>query len=103
LHEILAVLALLSILLGNLLALMQNNLKRLLGYSSIAHFGYILVAVVASRSFAVEAVGVYLLTYAITTLGAFGVIALMSSPYRGQDADILFEYRGLFWKRPYLT
>lgn len=103
LHELLAVLAVLSILGGNLLALLQSNLKRLLAYSSIAHFGYLLVAVVASRNFAIEAVGVYLLTYTITTLGAFGVIALMSSPCKGRDADALFEYRGLFWKRPYLT
>jgi NADH-quinone oxidoreductase subunit N len=46
---------------------------------------------------------VYLVTYVITSLGAFGVITLMSSPYNGRDADALFEYRGLFWRRPYLT
>jgi NADH-quinone oxidoreductase subunit N len=42
-------------------------------------------------------------TYVLTSLGAFGVITLMSSPYTGRDADALFEYRGLFWRRPYLT
>jgi NADH-quinone oxidoreductase subunit N len=46
---------------------------------------------------------VYLVTYVITSLGAFGVITLMSSPYNGRDADALYEYRGLFWRRPYLT
>lgn len=50
-----------------------------------------------------EAIGVYLVTYVITSLGAFGVITLMSSPYNGRDADALYEYRGLFWRRPYLT
>ena len=103
LFDVLAAIAFVSILVGNLLALTQTNLKRLLGYSSIAHFGYLLVAVVATSPLAVEAVAVYLLTYVVTTLGAFGVVALMSSPYQGKDADALFDYRGLFWRRPYLT
>jgi NADH-quinone oxidoreductase subunit N len=103
LFDVLTVIAIVSIAIGNLLALTQTNLKRLLGYSSIAHFGYILVAIVAHAPLSVEAVGVYLVTYQATTLGAFGVVALMSSPYQGQDADAIFDYRGLFWRRPYLT
>ena len=103
LNDVLSIIAVLSILVGNLLALTQSNLKRLLGYSSIAHFGYMLIALVASKGLAVEAIGVYLVTYVITSLGAFGVITLMSSPYNGRDADALYEYRGLFWRRPYLT
>jgi NADH-quinone oxidoreductase subunit N len=101
LSELLTLIAIASILFGNLLALLQNNLKRLLGYSSIAHFGYLLVALIASKGLAVEAVGVYLATYVLTSLGAFGVITLMSTPYSGRDADALYEYRGLFWRRPY--
>ncbi|MFB4370255.1 MULTISPECIES: NADH-quinone oxidoreductase subunit NuoN [unclassified Pseudomonas] len=103
LNDLLTVIAIASILFGNLLALVQNNLKRLLGYSSIAHFGYLLVALVASKGLAVEAIGVYMATYVLTSLGAFGVITLMSTPYNGRDADALYEYRGLFWRRPYLT
>jgi NADH-quinone oxidoreductase subunit N len=103
LNELLTLIAIASIIFGNLLALLQNNLKRLLGYSSIAHFGYLLVALIASKGLAVEAVGVYLATYVLTSLGAFGVITLMSTPYSGRDADALYEYRGLFWHRPYLT
>jgi NADH-quinone oxidoreductase subunit N len=103
LNELLTLIAIASIIFGNLLALLQNNLKRLLGYSSIAHFGYLLVALIASKGLAVEAVGVYLATYVLTSLGAFGVITLMSTPYSGRDADALYEYRGLFWRRPYLT
>ena len=103
LSTVLAVIAVASILIGNLLALTQSNLKRLLGYSSIAHFGYLLIALIASKGLAMEAMGVYLVTYVITSLGAFGVITLMSSPYAGRDADALYEYRGLFWRRPYLT
>ncbi|MBS7660479.1 NADH-quinone oxidoreductase subunit NuoN [Pseudomonas lalucatii] len=103
LNDLLTLIAIASILFGNLLALLQSNLKRLLGYSSIAHFGYLLVALVASKGLAVEAIGVYLATYVLTSLGAFGVITLMSTPYNGRDADALYEYRGLFWRRPYLT
>jgi NADH-quinone oxidoreductase subunit N len=103
LTDVMSVIAVASILVGNLLALTQTNLKRLLGYSSIAHFGYLMIAMVASKGMAVEAINVYLVTYVLTSLGAFGVITLMSSPYSGRDADAMFEYRGLFWRRPYLT
>ena len=100
---LLSLLAVASILFGNLLALLQSNLKRLLGYSSIAHFGYLLIALIASKGIASEAIGVYLFTYVLTSLGAFGVVTLMSTPFQGRDCDALFEYRGLFWRRPYLT
>lgn len=99
----LSLMAIASILIGNLLALNQTNLKRLLGYSSIAHFGYLLIALIAADGLATEAVSVYLTAYLLSTLGAFGVVSLMSSPFKGRDADALFEYRGLFWRRPYLT
>ncbi|CAJ1836258.1 NADH-quinone oxidoreductase subunit N [Aeromonas jandaei] len=104
-HWLLAAMAFISILIGNLLALVQSNIKRMLGYSSISHFGYLLAVIVASRigQMPVEAAGVYLLMYLFTSLGAFGVVSMMSSPYRGKDADSLHSYRGLFWKRPYLT
>lgn len=101
--DALSAIALVSILVGNVLALMQTNIKRLLAYSSIAHLGYLLVALIASGEFAVEAVGVYLITYSVTTLGAFGVVGLMSSPRGERDADNLYDYRGLFWRRPFLV
>jgi NADH-quinone oxidoreductase subunit N len=101
--DALSVSAVLSIIIGNVLALQQENLKRLLAYSSIAHFGYLLVALIASGPLASDAVGIYLLTYMVTTLAAFGVITLMSSPYKEQDAGVLFDFRGLFWKRPWLA
>ncbi|SIR45694.1 NADH dehydrogenase subunit N [Aeromonas sp. RU39B] len=104
-HWLLAAMAVVSIVLGNLLALLQGNIKRMLGYSSISHFGYLLTVVVASRLGQIpeEAAGVYLLMYLLTSLGSFGVVSMMSSPYQGKDADSLHHYRGLFWKRPYLT
>jgi NADH-quinone oxidoreductase subunit N len=100
--DALATLAILSIVVGNVLALRQSNLKRLLAYSAIAHFGYMLVALIASGPLATEAVGIYLLTYSITTLAAFGVITLVSSPL-DHEAQALSDYRGLFWRHPGLA
>jgi NADH-quinone oxidoreductase subunit N len=100
--NVLWLLAVLSIIVGNVLALRQQNLKRLLAYSAIAHFGYMLVALIASGPFATEAVGVYLLTYSITTLAAFGVISVASSPL-DHEVQVLPDYRGLFWQRPGLA
>lgn len=103
LHYAIEAIALASMLVGNLLALRQNNIKRLLGYSAIGHLGYLLTVIVVSNDLAVEAAGVYLTVYVLTTLGAFGVVTLVSSPFGGQDAASLHHYRGLFWRRPFLA
>ncbi|WP_024554036.1 NADH-quinone oxidoreductase subunit NuoN [Franconibacter helveticus 513] len=102
---VLGIIAFISIIFGNLMALSQTNIKRLLGYSSISHLGYLLVALIALHSgeMSMETVGVYLAGYLFSSLGAFGVVSLMSSPYRGPDADSLYSYRGLFWHRPILS
>jgi NADH-quinone oxidoreductase subunit N len=96
-----AVIALLSMIAGNLLALLQNNIKRILAYSSIAHLGYLLVAFLASGSMRGAAVAFYLAAYFVTTLGAFGVIALLSKKER--DADTIDDYRGLAFHQPWLA
>ena len=88
--------AIASMIVGNLLALFQNNVKRLLAYSSIAHLGYLLVAFIASGSFAQQAVAFYLTAYFITTIGAFGVITVLS------DQEPLSSFRGLAWRYPVL-
>ncbi len=103
LRSLLIVLALITMLGGNLLALFQANIKRLLGYSSVAHFGYLLVALVVGGPLAIETTGVYLVTYLVTTLAAFGVVTQVSSPFKGEDAAGLHHYRGLFWRRPWLA
>lgn len=103
LRAVLTVLALASMLVGNLLALTQSNLKRILGYSSIAHFGYLLTVLVVADGLAAETGGVYLITYVLSTLAAFGVVILVSNTASGEDAAALHYYRGLFWRRPYLT
>ncbi len=96
-----SVIAIASMCVGNLLALQQTNVKRILAYSSIAHFGYILVAFLAGAMMAIEAVSFYLVAYAVTTLAAFGVVTVLSGPER--DADELEDYRGLFWRQPVLA
>ena len=93
--------AVLSMFAGNLLALLQDNIKRLLAYSSIAHLGYLLVALLAGGPLAVEAVTFYLTAYFVTTLGAFGVVSVLSKP--GREAEALNDYRSLFWNRPWLA
>ena len=96
-----AIIAIASMLIGNLMALLQNNVKRILAYSSIAHMGYLLVAFEASGAMASEAVAFYLVAYFITTVGAFGVVTVLSDEER--DADTLEDYAGLFWRRPMLA
>jgi NADH-quinone oxidoreductase subunit N len=90
-----------SMIAGNLLALLQDNVKRILAYSSIAHMGYLLVAFLVSGQFAVEAVTFYLVAYFVTTLGAFGIISVMSSA--NGEPEEMEDYRGLFWQRPSLA
>jgi NADH-quinone oxidoreductase subunit N len=94
-------LAIASMFVGNILALLQNNVKRILAYSSIAHMGYLLVAFVAGGTLAVTSVCYYLAAYFVTILGAFGVVTALSGPER--DADTLDEYRGMGWRRPWLA
>ncbi|MFA6135269.1 MAG: NADH-quinone oxidoreductase subunit N [Phycisphaerae bacterium] len=86
---------------GNLLALMQRNLKRMLAYSSIAHMGYLLVAFLAGGEMALTAVAFYLVAYFITSLAAFGVMIVLSGSAR--DADALEDYVGLSKAHPVLA
>lgn len=98
---IFSIVAMASMLLGNLLALLQDNVKRILAYSSIAHLGYILIGFLASSSLGAQAATFYLIAYFITTIGSFGIIAVMSGG--GEDAEDISNYEGLFWSRPLLA
>jgi NADH-quinone oxidoreductase subunit N len=95
--------AILSMLAGNLLALLQDNIKRVLGYSSIAHLGYLLVAILAAGAIGQVAVAFYLVTYALTMIAAFGAIAALSSGAALRDTDTITAFRGLFWTQPGLA
>ncbi len=94
----LSAIAIASMFAGNLLALLQNNLKRILAYSSISHLGYVLVAIQVPGPAAAEAAAYYLAAYLITLLLAFGAIAVLSNGEA--DSDRLEDYRGLFWRQP---
>ena len=98
---ILAITAIASMFVGNLLALTQQNIKRMLAYSSIAHLGYLLVAFLSDTQSGLEAIAFYLTAYFPTSIGAFGVLIVMSSSV--QDAETVEDYRGLFWRYPWVA
>lgn len=95
------VIAVLSMLIGNLLALMQKNVKRILAYSSIAHLGYLLVAFIAGKGMGIQAATFYITIYIVTILGAFGIITIVS--HSDSEAADIESYKGLFWRRPFLA
>ncbi len=93
--------AVLTMTVGNVVAIAQSNLKRMLAYSSVAHVGYMLVGVVAGGSLGNGGVLFYLLAYTFTTVGAFGVILLLERG--GQEAVNLEDYSGLSTRHPVLA
>jgi NADH-quinone oxidoreductase subunit N len=90
-----------SMVLGVVAGLVQRNVRRMLAYSSIAHAGYLLMAMTAGNDTGKEAVLFYLLTYALTSLGAFGVTALVAT--RERTNDDLGDYAGLSTRQPLLA
>ena len=90
-----------SMIVGNLLALLQDNVKRILAYSSIAHLGYLLIAFQAGGKLAITAVTYYLVAYFLTTVGSFGVVTVLSG--RAREAENIEDYRGLAWRRPWIS
>ena len=97
------VVAIASMVLGNVAALTQTSVKRMLAYSSIAQAGYILIGVAVTPSEPLGTIGVlyYLAAYAVTNIGAFAVITIMAG--RGEDLDSYDGIRGLAYRRPYVA
>ena len=100
-----AVLAILSMLAGNVLALLQTNIKRMLAYSSIAHMGYLVIILVVGsnpvhRPLAIEAGMYYLIAYTATTIAAFGLLTLLSAGKNQRENIQLQDVSGLFWHQP---
>jgi len=98
---ILWVLAVLTMTLGNVVAIAQQNIKRMLAYSSIAHAGYILVAMVAAGELGTASVLYYILAYAFMNLGAFGVVILYGR--KGEENINISDYSGMASKYPLLA
>jgi NADH-quinone oxidoreductase subunit N len=97
-QPLLAVIAMLTMTVGNVTALLQNNLKRMLAYSSIAHAGYLLVAVVAGGPDGAGAAVFYLAAYSAMNLGAFAILTMLG---RGSDEPLLVsDLAGLGFRQP---
>ncbi len=92
-----AVLATVTMTIGNLIALAQKNMKRLLAYSSIAHAGYVLVGVATGTEFGLASVVLYLIVYLITNLAAFGIVGAVSKTI---GSDEIKDYAGLSRRSP---
>mgnify|MGYP000477657333 CR=1 FL=1 len=95
----LAVLSVLSMTIGNLVAIWQNNLKRLLAYSSIAHAGYMLMGIVVLSNEGISAVLIYFVVYLFMNLGAFYSVMLVADKIGSEDID---SYKGLGYRSPFL-
>ena len=99
--EALWVVAVLTMTTGNVIAVVQTNIKRMLAYSAIAHAGYVLIGMIAASPEGGAAVLYYLLTYAFTTLGAFGIVVALER--RQLAGDLIADYRGLSTRSPALA
>jgi NADH-quinone oxidoreductase subunit N len=97
---VLAVLAALSILVGNLVALAQSNVRRLLAYSAVAHGGYTLIGIVAGDREGFSAALFYASVYAVTLVGAFGVVSMVRHETGGDDFS---NFRGLALRSPFMA
>lgn len=100
-QQILLVITLLSTGLGNLFAVVQTSLKRLLAYSAISHIGYALFGILAASSAGYAAALYYILVYSITSVAAFGLIVLMSN--HGMEIDSIEDLKGLSKRNPWLA
>lgn len=97
----LVILAVLSMALGNVIAIAQTNIKRMLAYSTISHVGFILLGILAGTSKGYTAAMFYSIVYAIMALGGFGIVMLLSR--RGFEAENLDDYKGLHDRSPWFA
>jgi NADH-quinone oxidoreductase subunit N len=100
-QEMLVVLAALSMVVGNVVAIAQSNIKRMLAYSTISHVGFILLGVLAGTAAGYRAAMFYTLAYVIMTTGAFGIVLWLSR--KGFEADALDDYKGLSRRNPWFA
>jgi NADH-quinone oxidoreductase subunit N len=87
--------------IGNLGAIMQTNIKRLLAFSSVAHVGYLIIAIIAKNSLSSSALMFYMLTYAFMIFGTFGIVILLGR--KGDENLEIENYSGLAYKHPMLA
>jgi len=99
--QVLWVIAAATMVIGTVVGVVQTSIKRMLAYSSIAHGGYLLLALVSANQTAKSAILFYLLTYAVTNLGAFGIIGMLETNDRPRDQ--IRDYAGLWTEQPRLA
>jgi len=99
--DMIMVVAVLSLLVGNVIAIAQTNIKRMLGYSTIAHVGFILLAIFCGTDKGYAAALFYTLTYIVAAAGAFGIVILLSR--RGFEADNISDFKGLNARSPWFA
>ena len=97
--KMVAALSILSMIIGNAVAIAQRDLKRMLAYSGIAHVGYMLIALLTLRDESVAAISIYVITYALMNIGAFGVISMLAK--NQNDPQTLDDIAGLGFRRPF--
>jgi NADH-quinone oxidoreductase subunit N len=98
---VITIIAILSMFTGNILALRQTNIKRLLAYSSIAQMGYLFMMVLTGTQHGIQAAVFFIISYLITILTAFGIISLVSS--HNCDAENIDDFKGLFYTNPWMA
>jgi NADH-quinone oxidoreductase subunit N len=98
---LLCVVSVLSMFIGNLGAIMQSNIKRLLAFSSVAHVGYLIIAIIAKNSLSSSSLMFYMLTYAFMVFGTFGIVILLGR--KGEENLELENYSGLAYKHPVIA
>ncbi len=98
-QEMLVLLSVLSMAVGNVVAIAQTNMKRMLGYSAISHMGFLLLGLLSARASGYADAMFYAIVYAFMTLGAFGIVILLSR--KGFEADRLEDLRGLYQRSPW--
>ena len=99
--DMIMVVAVLSLLVGNVIAIAQSNIKRMLGYSTIAHVGFILLGIFVGTDKGYSAALFYTLTYIVAAAGAFGIVILLSR--RGFEAENLGDFKGLNARSPWFA
>jgi NADH-quinone oxidoreductase subunit N len=99
--QMLIVLSVLSIAIGNIVAIAQSNLKRMLAYSTISHVGYILLGILSGTAQGYQAAMFYMISYVLVAAGAFGMILLLAR--QGFEADMLVDYKGLNARSPWFA
>ncbi|HED40539.1 MAG TPA: NADH-quinone oxidoreductase subunit NuoN [Chromatiales bacterium] len=100
-QDMLIILAVLSIIIGNVIAIAQSNIKRMLAYSTISHIGFLILGVIAGTSDGYAASMFYVIVYALMSLAAFGMIMLLSR--KGFEADTLDDFKGLNQRSPWFA